>query len=244
MFTFLKINILSQKLNKRGLLEMQILKGLVLFFLLVSVFGCGRGLSERGRDDDVVVSEDYEDDVLEEKFALEVTGIIFGENPIVIINGELLKQGDVLDNFKVEEIGQDYVRLWINGKSVVKALAGKSDVDREEEFRAYQDRMVKRDQAIAEIKRDRLLEAMKRQEEQEEVLQRAHKARIQEAVQKEIERKRREEESAALFGGRPPYQACRLNSSGSLTGTCFPTEEEIRRNYLSPNQYLGILNKR
>ncbi|MCK4809612.1 MAG: transglutaminase-like cysteine peptidase [Candidatus Omnitrophica bacterium] len=53
---------------------------------------------------------------------LEVTGIMTGEEPLAIVDGMILKEGDILNGVKVLEIKEEFVRFEQRGKIFIKKI--------------------------------------------------------------------------------------------------------------------------
>lgn len=59
------------------------------------------------------------------KTDVEVTGIIHKDTPIAIINNKIMQEGDEIDGYLLEKIGNNYVNLRYKNKLIVKNVTGK-----------------------------------------------------------------------------------------------------------------------
>jgi hypothetical protein len=55
---------------------------------------------------------------------LKVGGVVAGDKPMAIVNGELVKEGDVISGAKVEKIGNNFVKFKYENEYIVEYLGG------------------------------------------------------------------------------------------------------------------------
>lgn len=92
-------------------------------------------------------------EALAQKKALHLSGIMQGDPPLAVINGDVVKKGDKVGDFEVKEIGNDFVKLGAGGEEVVLRVTGMND-ESKQEFEEVEKKRLKQVEEIAERTRD------------------------------------------------------------------------------------------
>ena len=98
---------------------------------------------------------------------LKVTGIVYSDKTMAIVNGELVKEGDLVSGCKVTKIGQNYVEFTRGDTHLIEYVGGrgvKTDFEKKPKAEKakkqtgvrkpyYQELLDKREKAKAELKK-------------------------------------------------------------------------------------------
>lgn len=170
---------------------------------------------------------------------LIVNGIFLSEEPVAVINNEIVKVGGKVGEANVIEIGPTYVKLRIGDSIIVREVSGETNRDvKLNNLNDYYERQNKNRVALEQIKQVRELEIRRNEQESEQMMIKVRLNNVKEKYKKKADEEETEKTWSKMTGtSRDLSEDCRWDANkNELTGKCYLTDEEKRQKEIIKTQ--------